>query len=133
MILRNQKGEGLIDFIAGIIVFIIICIIFSNIYKKEEKVNIAEYNKWVTETNNTMTSNQLLVSQNPTLMKGITFKMLTYIPTNIYETKDFSTAQKEIERIQAENSLIVQQNNKQADTLNDIILRYNLMINLLTY
>lgn len=130
MILRNQKGEGLIDFIAGIIVFIIICIIFSNIYKKEEKVNIAEYNKWVTETNNIVTSNQLLVSQNQPLMNGITFKMLTYIPTNIYETEDFSTAQRKIEKIKAENSLIVEQNNKQADTLNDIALRYNLMINL---
>lgn len=127
--IKSQKGNGLIQIIVGIIGLVIIYCIFSNSYKNYLKEEIIEYNKWVSETNNTMMSNQRLIDSYP-IFKGITFQQMLYIPTTNLDNESISSLSKKMSEYETKNETIYNNNNKMVDTVNEIITKHNIMINL---
>ena len=116
--IKSQKGGttavAIAQIVLGLLGLFILYQVISNSFQ--------EYNQWVSECNSTVTSNQLIVAKYPQLMSGITFKQLKSIPLN--------SDNKTIAKYKSENQATYEHNNKQADLVNEIIMRYNLMITL---
>lgn len=125
--IKSQKGGttavAIAQIVIGLLILFILYQVISNSFQEYTKEDLTEYNQWVAECNATVTSNQLLVAKYPQFMSGITFKQLKSIPLN--------SDNKTIAKYKSENETIQQYNNQQADLVNEIIMRYNLMVTFL--
>ena len=124
--IKSQKGGttavAIAQIVLGLLGLFILYQVISNSFQEYTKEDLTEYNQWVSECNSTVTSNQLIVAKYPQLMSGITFKQLKSIPLN--------SDNKTIAKYKSENQATYEHNDKQADLVNEIIMRYNLMITL---
>lgn len=125
--IKSQKGGttavAIAQIVIGLLGLFILYQVISNSFREYSKEDLTEYNQWVAECNSTVTSNQLIVAKYPQLMSGITFKQLKSIPLN--------SDNKTITKYKNENQSAYEHNNQQADLVNEIIMRYNLMVTFL--